>query len=150
MTPYTYIFVYTPMLTAKTLMPSYSAHLISMDLLLSYINRCTAHYSSAMFCLELIKVIALAHHHFHRIPKKSLNMPKVSIPWQSKINQNWDFEYIYVEICTYVYHQQTRSQSYAFRTATFVGRYLVPRYVHKLEVFFQFFFQNALSNSWRY
>jgi hypothetical protein len=47
------------------LMPSYSAHLISMDPLLSYINRCTAHYSSVTFwiwfCLDLIKVIALAH-----------------------------------------------------------------------------------------
>jgi hypothetical protein len=39
--------------------------LISMDLLLSYINCCIAHYSSVMFwiwfCLDLIKVIALAH-----------------------------------------------------------------------------------------
>jgi hypothetical protein len=37
----------------------------SLDLPLSYINRCTAHYSSVMFwfwfCLEQIKVIALAH-----------------------------------------------------------------------------------------
>jgi hypothetical protein len=51
--------------TAKILMPSYSAHLISMDPLLSYINRCTAHYASVKFwiwfCLDLIKVIALAH-----------------------------------------------------------------------------------------
>jgi hypothetical protein len=35
--------------TAKILMASYSAHLISMDPLLSYINRCTTHYSSVKF-----------------------------------------------------------------------------------------------------
>jgi hypothetical protein len=43
--------------------------LISMDPLLSYINQCTAHYSSVLFwiqfCLDQIKVIAHAHpcHH---------------------------------------------------------------------------------------
>jgi hypothetical protein len=52
--------------------PRYSAHFISMDLLLSYINRYTAHYSLVLFwiwlCLDQIKVIARAHpgHHFHR------------------------------------------------------------------------------------
>jgi hypothetical protein len=49
----------------QILMPCYSAPLISMDALLSYINHCTAHYSSVKFwiqlCLEPIKVIALAH-----------------------------------------------------------------------------------------
>jgi hypothetical protein len=42
-----------------------------MDPFLSYINHCTAHYSSVLFwiqfCLDQIKVIARAHpcHHFH-------------------------------------------------------------------------------------
>jgi hypothetical protein len=49
----------------QILMPRYSAHLISLDLLLSYINCCTAHHSSVMFwiwfCLKPIKAIALAH-----------------------------------------------------------------------------------------
>jgi hypothetical protein len=46
---------------------------ISMDLLLSFINRCTAHNSSVSFWtqnrLDLIKVITRAHpcHHFHKI-----------------------------------------------------------------------------------
>jgi hypothetical protein len=51
--------------TAKILIPSYSAHIISMDPLLSYINCCTSHYSSVMFwiwfCLDRVKVLALAH-----------------------------------------------------------------------------------------
>jgi hypothetical protein len=42
-----------------------SAYLIFMDPFLSYLNCCTAHYSSVMFwiwfCLDLIKVITLAH-----------------------------------------------------------------------------------------
>jgi hypothetical protein len=51
--------------TAKILMLCYSTHLISSDPYLSFINCCTAHYSSVTFWirfwLEQIKVIALAH-----------------------------------------------------------------------------------------
>jgi hypothetical protein len=59
--------------TAKILMPRYSAHLISIDPCLSYINRCTAHYSSVtfwiQFCLEQICKgyrSCSPCHHFHR------------------------------------------------------------------------------------
>jgi hypothetical protein len=55
------LFVFTAKIAdAKLLRP-----FISMDPLLSYINRCTTHYSSVTFwiwfCLDLIKVIAFAH-----------------------------------------------------------------------------------------
>jgi hypothetical protein len=62
-----------------------SAHLFSTDPLLSYINRCTAHYSSVSFwtrnCLDQIKVITLAHpcHHFHTSFSNQLNFCKPNL-----------------------------------------------------------------------